>query len=163
MARQRYAPLQSDKHEITWSNLSQDAGTSKVNINLITPVQPASKNVSTEVGIGSKVGYLYFEFNLSAQTTGVVKVVHWTVSVTRTGQTQGEPNTYYQPDRSQILKRGMEMLPNSVGTVFKRIFVVKIPKTYQRMRENQTFQLQYKTNTTESLNMCGIVIYKELY
>ncbi len=162
MARQRYAPLQSDKHEQTWSNLVQDAS-SKININLVTPVQPASKNTNVEVGIGSKITWIYFEMHFAAEDITSPKVIHWTVSAARSGQTQAAPNLYYQLDRSSIFKRGMEMLPKNVATVYKRVFAVKIPKAYQRMRENQTIQLQYICSSAETINACGIAIYKEIY
>ncbi len=163
MPRRIYAPIQSDKHEITWSNLGQDASTPGIQIDLTSVVQPANKNASNEVGIGSRITYLYFEFHFSPAQTANANVIHWTVEYERDGQTTGASNTYYQSNRSQILKRGMEMLPVNVATVFKRIFVVKIPRSAQRQRNNQKLTFNYTASSTQTVNACGIVIYKEIY
>ncbi len=160
--RRRYAPIKSDKHENTWSNLSQDAS-STINIELVRPVASADKNTAIEVEIGSKVRAIYFEFQFSAETITNTKIVHWRVAVARTGQTESAPNTYYQIDRSQVLKRGMEMLPKSVNTIIKRVFLVLIPPTYQRMRANQGIFFQYIVSSAETINSCGFTVYKELY
>ncbi len=57
----------------------------------------------------------------------------------------------------------MEMLPKDTGTVFKRIFVVKIPRGYQRQTKAQVIQFRYVASSAEAINACGIVIYKEIY
>ncbi len=161
--RRMAAPIQSDKHEITWSNLLQDAATAKITVPISTVVQPGNKNTATEIGVGAMIKWIYFEFHFSAAQTGNANVIHWTIEYTRGGQTIANPNTYYQSDRSQILKRGMEMLPTNVSTVFKRIFVVKIPKTAQRQRNNQEINFNYQASSTQQINACGIAIYKEIY
>ncbi len=162
LARLRYAPIQSDKHEITWSNIAQDAS-SKVSILLATAVQPASKNLASEVGIGSKIPWIYFEFHFSPETTTSANVIHWEIVQLRKGQTFANPNVYYQLERSQIIKRGMEMLPRDQSTVFKRIFTVKLPRIFQRQKENQELYLVYQASLPATINACGIAIYKEIY
>ncbi len=155
------APVIRNKHEITWSNLAQDAS-SIINITLAEGTASADVNVGTEVEIGHLVKWIYFEFHFSAQVITNPKVIHWSVEQSRTGQTAAIPSLYFQGNRSQIIKRGMEMLPKDVGTVFKRIFVVKIPRTMQRMRENQAFTFRYICSSSETINACGIVIYPEI-
>ncbi len=153
-------PIKSDKHESTWSNLSQNAS-SVVNINLITAVNPADKNTGIEVEIGSAVKGIYLEFQFSAEAITSTKIIHWKVAMSREGQTFSTPATYYQADRSQILKRGMEMLPKSVNTIIKRIIYVPIPRSFQRMKDNNQFFFSYIASSSETINSCGIFIYKE--
>lgn len=157
------APIKTDKHEITWSNLGQDAGTSAINVTLAKGVDSADKDSSVECEIGSHVKAIFLEFHFSAAQTGNANVIHWKVHVLRPAQTATNPNTYYQTERSQIIKRGMEMLPVNVSTVFKRIIVVRIPKIYQRMRDSSEIRFSYQASSTQTINACGIGIYKEIY
>ncbi len=150
----------SDKHEITWSNIAQDAGTADIVVPIALGTQPSITNLSQEVKIGSKIKSIYFEFHFSPGQTGNVNVVHWMIEVKNFGQTGSSPNTYYQGTRALIIKRGMEMLPVNVSTVFKRIFVVKIPRIYERMRDSMTINLIYRASSTQQINACGIAIYK---
>ncbi len=159
--RRRGPPLITDKHEVTWSDLAIDAS-SPINKILATVVQPASKNLSTEVGIGSRVNGVYIEVNFAAETITNPKVVHWQVIITRAGQTIAAATAYYQSERSQIIKRGMEMLPKDVGTVYKRIFFAPLPKGSTRMRENSEIIFRYQASSAETINVCGFAIYKEL-
>ncbi len=57
----------------------------------------------------------------------------------------------------------MEMLPKDASTVFKRIFVVKVPRKFQRMAQNMNIEFRYIATSTEAINACGIAIYKEYY
>jgi len=158
----RFRPVtHSEKHEVTWSNLAQNAS-SVTTINLCNPVNPATKDGPTEVLIGSQVRSVYFEFHFSAQTTTNPKVIHWCILQERVGQTTNIPSVYDAPEKSQIFKRGMEMLPADQSTVFKRIFVVKIPRFMQRQKENQDLRLEYICSSAETINACGFAIYKEL-
>ncbi len=59
------------------------------------------------------------------------------------------------------MKRGMEMLPTNVATVFKRIFVVKIPRVYNRVGDTDQYTFQYIASSSQTINACGIAIYKE--
>ncbi len=152
--------IQSDKHEIVFSNLAQDAS-SVATVPLIAAVQPANKDTATEVEIGSKVVGMLFEVNFSPEAAAVTKILHWEVVMTRLGQTVAIPSLYYQPDRSQILKRGMEMLVKDVATQTKRIFYVSIPKFMQRMKENMKFEFRYIVSSAETINICGFIIFKE--
>ncbi len=161
MARFQRPVVVRNKHEITWSNLSQNASTI-TNIILAQGVQNADADVASETVVGSKVGWLYVEMHFSAQVITNAKVIHWTIEQLRVGQTSPNPNVYYQDTRSQIIKRGMEMLPKDVGTVFKRIFTVKIPQSFQRQKMNQQLVLRYISSSTETINACGFVIYPEI-
>ncbi len=162
--RRNLRPIKSDKHEITWSNLVQDASSS-VDITLVKGVQSADKDTSIECEVGSHVKSIYIEFNVAAQVITNPKVLHWQVEFVPTPGTQPlkSPALYYQVDRSQILKRGMEMLPKDVGTVYKRIIVVRIPKKAERIAEAGFIMFRYIASSSEAINMCGFAIYKEYY
>ncbi len=152
----------SNKHEITWSFLAADLGASTNSVTLIDPVAASTKDAATEVSIGSRVEWIYIEFNIAAETITNPKIVHWEVIVVPVGMTISAPNVYFGPDRSYILKRGMEMLPKDVATVYKRTFVVKVPRIYQRMKDNQQFAIRAIASSTETINYCGFAVYKEL-
>ncbi len=157
----RLIPVKSDKHEITWSNLSQNASTQQ-SVRIIDGVQPSAKNLATECGIGSRVNGVYFEFHFSAESTTTAKVIHWDIDIVPAGTASfPNANTYYQTQRAEIIKRGMEMLPRDQGTVFKRIFVVGIPKKYRRVTDSVQMNLRYICSSSETINACGIAIYKE--
>ncbi len=155
-------PVKSDKHEITWSNLAQDASAVQV-IVLAKGTDSADKDASSEVEVGSNVKSIYFEFHFSAEVVTNPKVIHWFVVGKRTGETIGTPSTYYTDERSSIFKRGMEMLPKDLSTVFKRIFVVKVPRKFARMAKNMNIEFRYISTSTQTINACGIAIYKEYY
>ncbi len=155
-------PVKSDKHELTWSNLAQDASSVQV-IVLAKGTDSADKNASTEVEVGAAVRSIYFEFHFSANTITNPKVIHWFIVGKRTGETIGTPSTYYTDERSSIFKRGMEMLVKDTSTVFKRIFVVKVPKKFQRIAKNMNIEFRYIATSAEAINACGIAIYKEFY
>ncbi len=155
-------PVKSDKHELTWSNLAQDASSVQV-IVLAKGTDSADKNASTEVEVGAAIRSIYFEFHFSANVITNPKVIHWFVVGKRTGETIGTPSTYYTDERSSIFKRGMEMLVKDTSTVFKRIFVVKVPKKFQRIAKNMNIEFRYIATSAEAINACGIAIYKEFY
>ncbi len=162
--RRRFqAPLKQDKHEIVWSALAADQGTSTFIVPLVLGVHSADKNTATECEVGSHVRSIYLEFNIAAQTVTNPKVMHWIIMGGPEGTTLENPTTYYQGNRAQIFKRGMEMLPTNVSTVYKRIFVVRVPKKMQRVQENGFISLLFRMSSTETINNCGIGIYKESY
>ncbi len=153
--------VHSEKHEVTWSNLAQNASAG-ITIQLCNPVNPTQKDGPTEVLIGAVVKSIYFEFHFSAQVITNPKVIHWIIIAERIGQTAVLSSSYDAPEKSQIFKRGMEMLPADQSTVFKRVFVVRIPKFMQRQKENQDIRLKYTSSSAETINACGFAIYKEL-
>ncbi len=162
--RRRFlAPVKTDKHEIVWSALAADQGTGTFVVPLVLGVHSADKNTSTECEVGSHVRSIYLEFNIAAQTVTNPKVMHWLIMGGPEGTTLENPTTYYQGNRAQIFKRGMEMLPTNVSTVYKRIFVVRVPKKMQRIQENGFISLLFRMSSTETINNCGIGIYKEQY
>ncbi len=152
-------PINSDKKEITWSNLLQDAGTAPINIVIIQAVEISTVNAGFEAGVGARIGSMYFEFHFSAAQTGNANVVHWKIVQIPFQTTITNPNTYYQNDRSKILKRGMEMLPVNVSTVFKRIFTIS-PKMFKRLAQGDTIQFIYQASSTQQINACGFAITK---
>ncbi len=154
------SPLISNKHEITWSNLAQNAS-SIINITLVNVKASADTDVASDVEVGHKVGAMYFEIHFAAENITNPKVIHWSVELIRAGQASPVPSTYFQDTRSQILHRGMEMLPKDVATVFKRIFVVKIPRGFSRAKMNQQIAFRYISTSAETINACGFVIFKD--
>ncbi len=158
------APIKTDKHEITWSDLAIDASANKAR-QLVLGVASADKDSSFECEVGSRVNAIYIEVNIAAQTVTNPKVLHWIVMARPSGATPAAqtPSLYYQAGRSQILKRGMEMLPSDVSTVYKRVFVVRIPKKSRRISDGDTIDFIYRCSSAESINVCGFAIYKEFY
>ncbi len=154
--------VKSDKHEITWSQLSTAANTG-TQIVLASTVNVGAKNGASECAVGSHVRGIYLEFHFSAEDVSNANVVHWTIEVLGPTQTATQPNTYYTDQRSYIIQRGMEMLPKDVSTVFKRIVFVKVPKIYQRRKMGDFIIFKYITSAASLINACGIAIYKEKY
>ncbi len=154
--------IKSDKHEQTFTELATDASTTR-NVNLYTGVSVGDKDTAIEVAVGSHVRWVYCEINFAAQVITNPKTVHWTIRIVPPAASPSVPSQMYQIDRSYVLKRGMEMLPKDVSTVYKRIFVVRIPRAYQRVKEGQKLEFEYVSSSSEQMNSCGIFIYKEIY
>ncbi len=161
--RRNLQPIKTDKHEITFSHLGTDFGTGTIIVPLVIGVPSADKNTATECEIGSRVNAIYVEMNIAAETVTNAKILHWSIQGGPEGTTLENPSLYYQGNRAAIIKRGMEMLPKDVGTVYKRVFLVIIPKKFRRITENGFISLLFRGSSTESLNVCGIAIYKEFY
>ncbi len=158
--RRLLAPIVSNKHEMTWLNLAEDNSLVKeVEIAVATPRGDINTNI--EVSIGSVIKSIYLEFHFSAEATTEVKVVNWTVIKEQGAQTLANPNALNSVDKSQIFKRGMEMLVRDQSTVFKRIVVISIPKGKQRMMEGSRWLFRYISSSANLQNSCGIGIYKE--
>ncbi len=157
-----FSITKSDKHELAWSQLAEDATTNK-QIVLAQTVDVGAKTGPTDCAVGSHVKGIYLEFHFSANIVTNPKVIHWTVEVLQPGMTGTTSSTYYQDKRSFIIQRGMEMLPKDLGTVFKRIIFVKIPKLYQRRKQGDFIVFRYISTSAELINACGIAIYKEKY
>ncbi len=164
-------PVNSVKHEITWSNLSQNASTVQ-NILLVKGVDNPVATTASDVHVGASVKWIYIEFNLNGvDNSGVVQIFHWLIFKNPQNKyitSDTDPATYNQDYRRQILKRGMEMLPEipigSGGTVqTKRIFTVKLPRGFLRIGQDDAINLRYKSTSTSGINFCGIAIYKEFY
>ncbi len=161
--RRRMSPtVKTDKHEITWSNLAQNASTTQ-SVIIATGVATPDADAANEIEIGNHVKSIYFEFHFSPQVITNPKVIHWELLMRPQGvaPTSQTPSLYYQSGRNLIIKRGMEMLPANTGTVFKRIFVVRVPRKSQRVGEGDTMDFRYICSSTETINACGIAIYKE--
>ncbi len=151
----------SRKHEQTWSFLVQDAGT-KQTVNLATGTQAAdiTDATSTEVKSGAHIKYIYLEFHFSANVITNPKVIHWWLVFKPLGTSLNNPNQYQLTQRRFIMKRGMEMLPKDLSTVFKRIVVVKIPPKFQRLAISDKLDFEYICSSTEAINACGFAIYR---
>ncbi len=159
--RNRLNPITSQKHESTWSFLGQNASTIQV-VNLAVATERAniSEAVPDEVAVGAKLRKMYLEFHFSPAQTGNVNVIHWGIYHRKGNQTTSSPNVYNQDDKSVILKRGMEMLVTNVATVYKRIITIPIRDT---MRQGDVIQFKYIASSTQTINTCGIWIFREYY
>ncbi len=157
-------PINTLKHETTWSNLGQNASTAQTVVLIKGTESPVTGN---EVDIGSVVKSIFFESNLNGvDNSGSVQVFHWYIAKIPTGLAVSNPTTYQSDSKKFIIKRGMEMLPEipigSGGTVqTKRIFALKIPPRYKRFDDGDELQLRYQSSSASSINFCGICIYKE--
>ncbi len=159
-------PVKTEKHEITWSNLGENASTVK-SVTLITSVA-GEPGTAIQVETGSKVRSIYIEFNLNGvDNSGTVQVFHWMIYKSPAGSFGVvDPTTYDSASKRFIFKRGMEMLPEiplgSGGTVqTKRIFVLRIPPRFNRFGESDNLILSYKSTSSSGINFCGIGIFKE--
>ncbi len=165
--RQDLHPVNSEKHENTWSFLNHNASAVQI-IEIVSGVRSPSAN--QEVPIGSKVNSVYFEWNLNGvDNSGTAQVFHWTI-VKDPGTTfstaELDPALYNTKIKKFIIKRGMEMLPQiptgSGGTVqTKRIFVVKLNR-YSRMGDTDKLFFCYKSTSASQINFCGITIFKSI-
>ncbi len=153
-------PINSQKHENTWSFLGQDAATATQQVLIATATDRGTIDTSNpdEVAIGSKLKGLYMEFHFSPAQTGNANVIHWKVVHKKGTQVNSAPNVYNQDDKSTILKRGMEMLVTNVATVYKRIITVPIRDT---MRQGDVIKFLYQASSTQTINTCGIIIFRE--
>ncbi len=159
-------PVKSEKHEITWSNLGQNASTPQ-SITITNAI--ANPVAAVDVDVGSTIRYIYFETNLNGvDNSGTVQVFHWLIVKAPAGDPTFDldPTSYNTSRKRFILKRGMEMLPEiplgSGGTVqTKRIFVVKLPPRIRRQGDADQIKLMYKSTSTSGINYCGIAIFKE--
>ncbi len=152
-------PVQSEKHEITWSNLAQNASTVQT-IQIAEGLNASVASAANQVPTGATVKAIYFEFHFSAQVTTNPKVIHWQIGKEPFETDLSIPSTYFNSDKRFIFKRGMEMLPSDQSTVFKRIFVVRIPPKFRRIGQNDKLVFSYIASSTETINACGIAIYK---
>ncbi len=121
------------------------------------------KDGDQEVAIGSTVKSLYLEFHFNEAQTANANVIHWSVTKEPFDTNITAPNLYNQKDRRFIFKRGMEMLPPNVSTVFKRIIVVKIPPKFSRIGDLDRLVFNYVASSSQTINACGICVYKEFY
>ncbi len=153
-------PINSDKKERTWSLLGLDAGTADQVVNIITSVSVSTVNADFEAMVGSSIGSMYFEFHFSAAQTGNANVIHWKIVRVPASTTITSPNVYYQLDRSKTLKRGMEMLPVNVSTVFKRIFTIPPGMLKRRLAEGDRIDFIFRASSTQQINACGFAITK---
>ncbi len=152
-------PVHSEKKEITWSNLSQDAS-STVAITLSVATPPGDVNLANEVPTGATVKGYYLEFQFSAETITNTKIIHWSISKEPFDTATGNPNVYNDKTKRFTFKRGMEMLPKSVNTIVKRIVFVAMPPKFRRMGEADRVVFKYTASSAELINSCGFSIYK---
>ncbi len=154
--------VNSEKHEITFSQLAADIGTATLKVDLADGVALGDLDAADEVGVGHKISNIFMEINVAAQTTTNPKILHWAIIFDASSAgIIGNPSVYNPAGKKFIIKRGMEMLPSDVATVFKRILVINVPKKYRRIGDADKIQFQARCTSTETINICGFFIYKE--
>ncbi len=160
--RRLQAPIQTEKHEVSWTDFGIDASTPGISKTLLTAVVPANANLATECEVGSIVKWIYLEFQFSAETITNTKAIHWLIGKEPFGTTLKNPILYYQTDKRFVVKRGMEMVPKDVNTIIKRIIVVPVPKKMQRMGRDDKWVFVYTATLAETINACGFAITKPM-
>ncbi len=155
MARRNRPTLQTEKRELTWSLLAGDRGTA-TNLATLTCVRDPTTDIQCTPG--TILRWVYVELNVAAETITNAKIFHWMLNKNPVASLAFTPTTYNQDSKSWIIKRGMEMLPKDVATVYKRIFAVAIPKKMRRMSEGDVLTLRAQATSTESINTCGFMI-----
>ncbi len=158
-------PVRSEKHEVSWTNLGQNASATQ-SIEIIKAVD--APTVASQVSVGATVKSVFFETNLNGvDNSGTVQVFHWLI-FKDPGDELGVqvPSAYNAINKKFILHRGMEMLPEipigSGGTVqTKRVFVVKIPPRLRRFDLNDALKFNYISTSASGINYCGLAIFKE--
>ncbi len=167
MARYRrdLHPVRSEKHEITFTQLAQNASTTQT---IVLAQGVKAPTGTTQMHTGSTVPWIYVEFNLNGvDNSSGAQVVHWIIVKNPQGALTFNPLAYDELNKKFIIKRGMEMLPDipldSGGTVqTKRIFTIKIPRGYKRMGDNDTIAFMYRSTSASGINICAFFIYKAL-
>ncbi len=159
--RRRLPSIQSRKHEVTWVNLAQDASTvQRIPLAVGTQAADVTDATATECQTGCTVSSIFLEFHFAAETVTNPKVINWTVEKEPFGQALSGPNILQGATRRFVFKRGMEMLPKDVATVFKRIIVVRIPPRFRRLGIGDQLTFSYIASSTQTINACGIAVYK---
>ncbi len=155
-------PVHSEKKENTLSSLATDFGSATIQLDILEAVQDPTG--IAEIEIGTTVRYIFFELNIAAETITNPKILHWAVVKEPFGTAQPvAPTTVDGIAKRFILKRGMEMLPKDVSTVFKRIFVVRIPPRLRRMGDSDKLVINFRATSTESINVCLITIARVFF
>ncbi len=151
-------PVKSEKEEVTFSHLAQDSSATQT---VTIALAENSPTTAGDVEIGDTIKSFFFEINFGAEVTTSPKIVHWILVKNPLGGTiSGSPATQDSTYKRFIFKRGMEMLPRDVGTVTKRIGVVRIPPRFRRMGDADQLQFRYICTSSEQINVCGNFIYK---
>lgn len=158
--RSNKRPINSEKHEITWSFLADASAGFTVDL----AVGTKDVTSASEVRVGSVVNSVFVEFNVS-NNASTLMVFHWKFQKSPFGTALSNASTYDQVDKRFTFKRGMEMLPNSSTDTMqiKRIFVIRVPPRFRRMGDGDKLQLQFQKTSATGTNLCGIAIYKEYF
>ena len=159
--KNRGPPPNIEKHEVTFTTLATDFS-GDTSVTLAQAVDASSKNLASEVLVGSRITRLYMELNVAAETVTNPKVFHWLIFKAPFGTTIPAPSLYNQTSKRFVIQRGMEMLPTNVSTVYKRIISIKIPKRYQRMGDNDFLIFKGICTSAETINVCAFFVYKEI-
>ncbi len=154
-SRRNRPSLKTKKIETTVTLLATDISATQ-ELTLVSAVNDPTGD--TDVNIGSKIRWVYIEFNFAQEAiTNPIKL-EWQVTKNPGNLITMNPQLYSQSYRKFIFKRGMEMIPKDLSTVFKRIITVRIPPRYRRMDEADQLQFQFRTSAAQLTNFCCFAI-----
>ncbi len=155
--------IDSEKHEVRYSNLLESGGTLR-SVVIATAKNSEDITLDTDVKTGSLIKAIFFENNWNVEGN-VTTVVDWSIVKSKSGQALSgfNPSIPNQIQRSQTFLWGMEMpagINNSAS--IKRTGTLLIPKGKQRMSEGDAWLLTYFTSAgADASDSCGHFIYKE--
>ncbi len=153
-------PVHSEKVEQIHTRLAADNSTVQ---EVIIAKAVRNPTADLECEIGSTISSVYVEFNTSGQTVTNPSRLDWLIQKSPSGVNAVTPNQNNPVARRFIFKRGIEMFPSATSTVFKRIFVVRIPPRFKRMGEADELLFRYINSSSQTMNMCAIFIHKVFF
>ncbi len=153
-------PINSEKQIVTSTNLLI-AGGAGVTQTIVNTVNDYVGTVGT-VPVGATIPWFFVELNLNNEGN-ITQTLSWYIAKI--------PNNAFTPPsatdpggsvfKKNIFKVGMEMPAgiNNSSSV-KRIFVLKVPKGFQRCGENDQWIIKTDPSTTGTYDVCSKVVYK---
>ncbi len=164
MRHRTRAVIDSDKHEVRYSNLLQNGGSV---VQVVIANTKNLENVASDVDVktGSLIKAIFFELNFNVEGS-ITAIYDWALIKKRQGQavaTEFDPAIPNQPARSQVFLWGMEM-PAGINnsSAVKRIGTLLIPRGKQKMNEGDQWILVYRSTAGAGQeDSCGHFVYKE--
>ncbi len=157
--------IDSDKHEVRFSNLLETGATFRA-VEIAFGVNVESISSDTHVKTGALIKAINFEINFNIEGN-VTSLYDWAIIKVPTGvtinATNYNPAVPNLPTRSHKFLWGMEM-PAGINnsSAVKRIGTLLIPKGKQRIAEGDSWQFVYFLAAAGDIaDVCGHFIYKE--
>ncbi len=155
--------IDSVKHEVRTSALLAAGGSIKT-VNIAIGRNTPDISTDFDVKSGSLIKAIIFEMNFNVEGN-ITAIYDWAFIKMHTGQvaTAFDPAVPNLPNRSQKFLWGMEM-PSGINnsSAIKRIGTLLIPKGHQRMSEQDTWALVYRSTAGAGQeDFCAHFIYKE--
>ncbi len=163
MVFRRGAPITTIKHVVD----SEGAITSTVSINTIAFTRNVRADPFNPVDVitGSKVSSFFISlFIIGSTGAPVVGAQNWYINKRHDGQQTAFPDpgsTGISSVRNQIFHEEKGLTGSGDGTAMVFKGVIKVPKSMQRMREGDAFDVRILNNGVDSAQFCLKAIYKE--